>query len=436
MKSKSIVSVTLAGAGAIALAVAASTGASAATPATAGPATSGVYTVHPIIEKATLSADALTPALTPAECLRQTKGAIACQTPESIRAAYDIPSTINGVPAGTGQTIVIVDAFGSPTVQSDLATFSQAFGLPAPHLTVYYPGGKPTWNGRGTQAGWAQETSLDVQWAHAVAPGAKIALVVAANDHGASIDNAVKYAVDNHLGDVLSMSYGEADYLISSPHANNGQTSQAQKSFAKGVAQGMSFFASSGDEGSDNDAGYPNFGFPASDPNVTAVGGTNLWAGSGLTRPHDTVWGDFANCPLSCAIGPVGATGGAPSLFLPKGGSDVAYNASVYTGVLTYLGFMGGAENGFYYFGGTSAGSPQWAALTADTVQAIGHPIGNVSRLAANWASKGLLYDVTQGSNTTPTYQGGYSATAGWDRPTGWGTPDVGRIIASLKSTR
>ena len=268
---------------------------------------------------------------------------------------------------------------------------------------------------------------------HAVAPGAKIALVVAANDHGASLDNAVAYAVNNHLGNVLSMSYGEADNLISSPNANNGQTAQAQKVFAQGAEQGMSLFASSGDDGSDNGAGFANFGFPASDPNVTAVGGTNLFAGSGLDEPHDTVWGDFANCPTNCADGPIGATGGAPSLFVPKGGSDVAYNASVYTGVLTYLGFMGGDANGFYFFGGTSAGSPQWAALTADTIQAVGHTVGNVSQYAQGWAASGALFDVTEGSNSTPTFSGGYSAAPGWDRPTGWGTPDVGAIIASLQ---
>ncbi|WP_348786519.1 S53 family peptidase [Leifsonia sp. NPDC080035] len=434
MKRTSLVSLALAIAGAAALAVGATAPATAATTPAAAPATSGVYTVHPIVEKATLATSALKPSFTPADCLAQTGGAVACQTPQSIRAAYDIPATINGVPAGTGQTVVIVDAFGSPTVASDLATFSQTFGLPAPHLTVYYPGGKPTWNGRGTQTGWAEETSLDVQWAHAVAPGADIALVVAANDHGASLDNAVRYAVDNRLGNVLSMSYGEADYLISSPHANNGQTTQVQKTFATAAAAGMSLFASSGDDGSDNGAGYPNFGFPASDPNVTAVGGTNVWAGSGLNKPHDTVWGDYADCPLTCAFGVVGETGGAPSLFLPKGGSDVAYNASVYTGVLTYLGFLGGDANGLYYFGGTSAGSPQWAALTADTIQAVGHTVGNVGqRYAAGWAAKGILFDVTQGSNITPTYSGGYSATAGWDRPTGWGTPDVGRIIADLR---
>ncbi|MGN6204289.1 S53 family peptidase [Humibacter sp.] len=433
MKRRSLVSITLAIAGAAALAVSASAPALAATPSTASPSTNWVYTVHPFVEKAGLPASAIKPSLTPADCLAQSGGAVACQTPQSIRAAYDIPATIDGTAAGTGQTIVIVDAFGSPTVQSDLATFSQAFGLPAPDLTVYYPGGKPTWNGRGTQTGWAEETSLDVQWAHAVAPGAKIALVVAANDHGASIDNAVRYAVDNHLGNVLSMSYGEADNLIASPNANNGQTTQAQKSFVKGAAQGMSLFASSGDDGSDNGAGYANFGYPASDPNVTAVGGTNLYVGSGLDLPRETVWGDYANCPLSCKFGVIGETGGAQSLFLAKGGSDVAYNASVYTGVLTYLGFLGGDNNGFYYFGGTSAGSPQWAALTADVIQATGHSVGNVGQQASSWASKSLLHDVTQGSNSTATFNGGYSGATGWDRPTGWGTPDVGAIISALQ---
>ena len=72
---------------------------------------------------------------------------------------------MNDVPAGTGQTIVIVDAFGSPTVQSDLETFSTQFGLPAPKLNVIYPAGKPAWQGTANQVGWAQETSLDVQWA-------------------------------------------------------------------------------------------------------------------------------------------------------------------------------------------------------------------------------------------------------------------------------
>ncbi|MGN6415377.1 S53 family peptidase [Flexivirga sp.] len=395
----------------------------------ASPASSFTYKVTPIAVKSHFGKTPAALPAGPADCLAQTAGEFACQTPHSIRAAYDIPDTINGKAAGTGQTIVIVDAFGSPTAASDLATFSTAFGLPQADLSIYYPGGKPTYNGHDTQPSWAQETSLDIQWAHAVAPGAKIALVVAANDHGASLDNAVKYAVDNKLGNVLSMSYGESENLI---HGNNAQQSQVHKTFAKAAAQGMSVFASSADSGSDNGAGYENFSLPAADPLVTAVGGTNLYAGSGLAQPRETVWGDYANCPTNCADGPFGATGGAPSLLTAKQGSDVAYNASVYTGVLTYLGMLGGDNNGFYFFGGTSAGSPQWAGIAADLDQATGSKIGSVSNYARSWARSGMLYDVTEGSNSTPTFSGGYSASTGWDSPTGWGTPNVGAIIDSL----
>ncbi|GAA4158845.1 S53 family peptidase [Gryllotalpicola daejeonensis] len=429
MKHRSAITLAAASVGAVALAL---SGAAAATAASTTSGGSLTYSVHPIAVKSGLTTTAAKPtlSLTPAECLAE--DGFACQTPDSIRAAYDIPATIDGVPAGTGQTIVIIDAFGSPTVQSDLATFSTAFGLPAADLEVIYPGGKPTFTGHGTQLGWAQETSLDVQWAHAVAPGAKIKLVVAANDSGATIDNAEKYVADNKLGNVLSMSYGEADNLIRNSHANNGQASQAKAAFTKAASEGISLFASSGDAGSDNGAGFANFGFPASDPNVTAVGGTNLWKGSGLDEPNETVWDDDDACPLGCWQGGFGATGGAPSLFDAKQGSDVAYNAAVYTGVLTYLGFLGD-DSGLYFMGGTSAGAPQWAALTADVAQATGHSVGNVSTLAKSWAANGLLSDVTVGDNATTTFSGGFAASAGWDAPTGWGTPDVGKIIAALK---
>lgn len=419
-----------------ALAAAAALVAVSAVPATAalgGTTAQWNYAVHPIAIRSPFSPGTGTHALPsgPADCLTATGGEFACQTPDSIRAAYDIPATINGVPAGTGQTIVIVDAFGSPTVRQDLATFSQAFGLPQADLNVIYPGGTPTWNGKGTQLGWAQETSLDVQWAHAVAPGATIDLVIAANDGGNSINTAEQYAVDNHLGTVMSMSFGIPEYLIT---GNNGQVAQAHQVYVDAAAQKMSVFASSGDDGSDNTAGTANFSYPASDELVTSVGGTNLLYGTDLEKNglRETVWGDFALCATTCADGPIGATGGAPSLLTAKGGSDVAYNASVYTGVLTYLGFMGADANGFYFMGGTSAGSPQWAALTADVVQAVGHRIGDVTQYTTSWAGK-QLYDVTVGANITPTFAGGYAATKGWDRPTGYGTPDVAAIIRALR---
>jgi subtilase family serine protease len=388
-----------------------------------------VFNTRPPHIKSPLAAGTVRPSLTPEQCLGETQGAFACQTPDSIRAAYGIPSTVNGAPAGTGQTIVIVDAFGSPTVSQDLKTFSTAFGLPDANLNVIYPNGKPTWQGTANQVQWAAETSLDVQWAHAVAPGATIDLVVAPSSYGDSLNLAQRYVVDHHLGNVMSLSFGAPESLI---HGNNAQAAQAHKIYQDARTAGITVFASSGDSGSDNGAGYANFGFPAADPLVTAVGGTNLYVGSGLTAPRETVWGDYADCPLTCADGPFGATGGAPSVLGGKNGSDVSYNASVYTGVLTYLGFLNG-DSGFYFFGGTSAGSPQWAASIAVIDQAVGRSLGYVRDQLAGWAQNTALFDVVSGRNSTPSFQGGYSATAGSDLPTGYGSPNVERLIALLR---
>jgi subtilase family serine protease len=425
-RTAAVAAATLGIAALVATDLAASTTAAGA----ATPDTGLVFHAHPPMVRASLAASAITPNLDPAGCLVSSKGRFACHSPQSIRAAYGIPDTVNGEPAGTGQTIVIVDAFGSPTVRQDLQTFSTTFRLPAATLDVIYPNGKPTWKGTANQVGWAQETSLDVQWAHAVAPGARIALVVAPTNYGDALNLAQRYAVDHHLGNVMSLSFGESESLI---HGNSSQVAQAHRIYRDAKAAGMSVFASSGDDGSDNGAGYGNFSFPAADPLVTAVGGTNLYKGSGLPVPEETVWGDYADCPITCAVGPIGATGGAPSVLGDKkNGSDVAYNASVYTGVLTYLGFLG-ADSGFYYMGGTSAGSPQWAAATAIVDQAVGRSIGSVRDLAPGWAAAGALSDVTVGSNSTPTFAGGYGAAAGPDVPTGYGTPDVDKIIAAAQ---
>ena len=379
----------------------------------------------------------ISPTLTPAQCLAQTGGVFACHDPASIHQAYDIPTTVNGALAGTGQTIVIVDAFGSPTIASDLATFDAAFNLPAPpSFSVIYPQGKPTWQGKDLQLGWAEETSLDVQWAHAVAPGANIILDVAVTSYGSALNNAVSYAVQNHLGNVISMSYGQPENLV---HGNNTQELQSHAIFTAAVQAGITPISSSGDTGSDNGAGYANFQYPANDPLVTAVGGTDLWAGSGLTNQRETTWGDYdpSTCLTGCPDGPFGATGGAPSLATGKQGSDVSYNAGVYTGVLTYLGFLGGSDNGFYFFGGTSAGAPQWAAVVAMVDQAragANHaPVGNLRDQLATLSSAGDFFDVTTGSNLTPTFTGGFSATAGKDLPTGYGSPDVAKVISTLR---
>ena len=405
-----------------------------------------VYTVHPLTKQ--FSTGTRPGALpTPSQCVALV--GLACYTPALIRKAYDIPDGWTG----KGERIVVVDAYGSPTVRGDLDVFSQTFGLPKADLNVYYPGGAPQTSTahRGQPLSWAGETSLDVQWAHAIAPDATINLVVAPNNYGNALNVAVKYAVDHDLGDVLSMSYG-ADEAAIKGKGNNLQLQQSHANFAAAAAKGISLFASSGDDGASNGGPALAAGYPASDPLVTAVGGTNLFASDTGAYEGETVWGDQASCavhePFGCTLGPIGATGGAPSTIFPapayqaavngnpmRTTSDVSYNASVYTSVFVYVGFNANPDdNGFYFYGGTSSGSPQWAAIGALADQQAGHRLGGLNpalyAIGAGATHALAFHDVTSGNNA---WEGpGLDAKAGYDDPTGLGSPDVSNLVGQL----
>ena len=407
-----------------------------------------VYTVHPLTKQ--FSTGTKPGALpTPSQCVARI--GLACYTPALIRKAYDIPDGWTG----TGQRIVVVDAYGSPTVRADLDVFSQTFGLPKADLNVYYPGGAPQTSTahRGQPLSWAGETSLDVQWAHAIAPDATINLVVAPNNYGNALNVAVKYAVDHDLGDVLSMSYG-ADEAAIKGKGNNLQLQQSHANFAAAAAKGISLFASSGDDGASNGGPALAAGYPASDPLVTAVGGTNLFASDTGAYQGETVWGDEASCavhqPFGCTLGPIGATGGAPSTVFPvpayqagvsgnpmRTTSDVSYDASVYTSVFVYEGFNANPDdNGFYFYGGTSSGSPQWAAIGALADQRAGHRLGALNpalyAIGRGPAHGSAFHDVTSGNNA---WDGpGLDAKVGYDDPTGLGSPDVAGLVGQLTS--
>ncbi len=144
------------------------------------------------------SADALP---SPSQCVAIF--GLTCYTPREIRTAYNVPSSYDG----TGQTIVIIDAYGSPAIQSDLQTFDAVMGLPNTTLNVLYPSGQPVVNSGNAAlaAGWAAETSLDVEWSHAIAPKATIDLVVAPTNYSSAMHAVEEYAVQNHLGSVISM---------------------------------------------------------------------------------------------------------------------------------------------------------------------------------------------------------------------------------------
>jgi subtilase family serine protease len=214
---------------------------------------------------------------------------------------------------------------------------------------------------------------------------------------------------------------------------------QAHQNFQAAQAASISVFASAGDNGASNGSSYSfaNASYPASDPLVTAVGGTNLFMDDSGAYQSEDVWNDAdpSLCPFGCTAGIFGATGGSPSLIFPgRSTSDVAYNASVYTGVLVYLGFLGGSNDGFYFFGGTSEGAPQWAAITALANQAAGHALGYLNpslyAIASASAYSSNFHDITVGENG---FLGpGFSAGNGYDYPTGLGSPNVANLITTL----
>ena len=344
-------------------------------------------------------------------------GRLVCYTPSDIKAAYNYPSTLNGA----GQTIVIVDAYGSPTIQNDLGVFDAQFGLPAPpSFKIVCPdGGCPAFdpNNHHDMTGWAEETSLDVEWAHAVAPGANIVLAVASVPAGNAINSveAKIFSDPSYKGAIVSQSFGSFEWQIHGG-AHNLQLQQAHKNYELGQQNGLTVLASAGDWGATNtNPTLANGSYPASDPLVTGIGGTQgnpyylgaAFGGTGLpsctagtactvglatvtcdrnTSPTNYNGPPPAKCPVTSYGGEQvwkedwlpAATGGAPSLvfsapsFQSADGTgnamrttpDVSYNAAVDGGVLTYLSIPGIAP-GFYIFGGTSAGSPQMSGVFA-----------------------------------------------------------------------
>jgi subtilase family serine protease len=382
-----------------------------------------------------------------------------CYTPQQIQQAYGYSGLLASGVDGAGKTIVIIDAYDNPYLQSDLNIQDGVFGLPSVTLHKVQMPGVPTFNATdGNQVGWGEEETLDVLWAHAMAPAANITLVEAASNQDADILAATQYAVDNNLGDVISQSFGEAETCV-----DPSILAQEHVVFQQAVSKGMTLFASSGDSGAsqfncDGTAAILAASSPASDPLVTGVGGTTLSA----TDPAgmysvETAWTEplFGCNPPAVAAADINCSGGGFSTLYErpsfqqsqvKGSSgrgvpDVAYNAGVNGGVLTHCGVCNltiGADPSapyFFLFGGTSAGSPQWAALTADAAQMAGHDLGNInSQLYSIAAGPGpkALHDVIQGNNDVAEIGGGYNAGQGWDPVTGLGTPNAAYLLPAL----
>ena len=255
---------------------------------------------HPILTKARVAP------LSTSEC--QTQIGIACYSPVQYRVAYNLNPLYKGGITGAGRTIVIVDSFGSPTIANDLHVFDQQWGFPDPDLQVMKFGNVPPFDPTDpTMVGWAQETTLDVEYAHAIAPGAKIVLAetAVAEEEGTSgfpeMMSAEKSLIDRGIGDVITQSFGATENTF--PGFDTGDFSSLLNlrfAFKDALAHGVTVLASSGDDGatdaeSDGSTLYPMRvnSWPSSDPLVTSIGGTQLKLDdSGNKLSPDVVWND------------------------------------------------------------------------------------------------------------------------------------------------
>ncbi|HLG64131.1 MAG TPA: S53 family peptidase [Ktedonosporobacter sp.] len=372
-----------------------------------------------------------------------------CYTPRDLRIAYDIETLTKQGFTGKGQTVVDIVSYGSPTLQQDMDVFSKQFGLPPIQIQVISPlGTAPADPKNSDMAGWAEETELDVQLIHAIAPDAGIVVMTSPVDETEGtigmpeFMKLEQYAVDHHLGQIFSQSYVASETTLAD---SAGQ--QLVKNFTEfyrqiTTQQGWTIVSGSGDHGATDWADLagtklatsPTVNFPADVPWVTAVGGTTLmrttngyieqaWPGSGggISKFFDEP--DYQRSMPQAVQTQLAAHRGIP---------DIAADADPLTGMAFYI------AGRWLKVGGTSASTPLWAGIIAIANQVAGHPLGFINpalyRLAASSTYVQDFRDITVGSNTvdTPIQVPGFQAVNGWDAVTGWGAPQVSHLIPDL----
>jgi subtilase family serine protease len=397
---------------------------------------------------------------------------IACFDPSQLRAAYHLPALYAKGVTGKGVTIMIVDSFGSPTIRADLAAFDRQFGYPAPpKFTIIAPVGKiPAFNAGNTDmAGWAGETTLDVEYAHALAPGANILLVETpvSETEGVTgfpqIVRAEEYALAHYRVGVISQSFSATEETFK----NYAQLDPLRGAYKDADGRHVTVLAASGDAGAtdyqSNEADYYArrvTSWPDSDPLVTAVGGTQLRRrGSGYTSvawndTYDRAWTMYTKGPTGPA--PVASGGGTSEFFgrpsyqdsvkavtgAHRGVPDIAMSAACDGSVTVYSSYQPG-QAGWSLTCGTSEATPEFAAIVALADQVAGHPLGLINpalyRLEADRAPG--IVDVTSGNNTVSFDQGtgekpvtvkGYPASKGYDLVTGVGTVNAQQLVYEL----
>lgn len=334
--------------------------------------------------------------------------------PSEVQTAYGLKAVYGAGLNGAGQTIVIVDAYGSSTIAQDAEVFSGIYGLPdltpANFQIVKAPGIFN--NPHGVERNWELETTLDVEWSHAIAPGANVALVLA-TDHS-SLDEAINYAVVHHLGNVISNSWGNFEAL-----GNPARFIRDNRILELAAAQGIDVNFSTGDFGDNSPfLGFATVEFPASSPFATAIGGTSLALNTDNTMPFQTGWGtnltriaDTVSLGSPPVVPPLkvlgtgfnpgfflgfqgGAGGGASGVFprpsfqssmsvpgntrlLP----DISWLADPFTGVEIIITDPASGQLSVTVIGGTSLACPMFSALMAVASEKAGRGLGQSTQL-------------------------------------------------------
>ena len=387
---------------------------------------------------------------------------IACYLPGQIQRAYGLPALYRSGITGRGQTITIVDSYGSPTVRRDLRVFDRTARLPAPpSLRIIQPAGAVApYRPNANRVGWAGETDLDVEYAHTIAPQARILLVETptAENEGRTgfpaIVRAEKYVISHHLGGVISQSFSATEQTFATPQ----RLLSLRGAYQLAARRGVTVLTASGDSGAAdvryNGASYylhAVTSWPDSDPLVTGVGGTALHLGAaGRPLRPATVWNDTYNVPTNKFIfgdrgpNPLAGGGGRSVIFArpgyqdgvsavtgsQRGVPDISMSAACNGAADMYQSFAG-QKAGWYPTCGTSEATPEFAGIVALAGQQAGHWLGLINpalyQLSARRAPG--LADVVSGSNTVSFRQGGalhtvrgFRAQPGYDLASGVGT--------------
>jgi subtilase family serine protease len=385
---------------------------------------------------------------------------IHCYSPGQFENAYGLASLHAAGIDGRGTTIAIVESFGSPTIATDLHAFDQAFAQPSnpnippdpaiaqdPQLTIIQPvGAVPAFDPtKPDRIPWAQETTLDVEWAHVFAPRANILLVETPTDETEGVQGfpeivaAENYVIDHGLATVISQSFGATEDTFPTPQS----LLNLRSAFENARAHNVTVLASSGDAGATNFLADQSCCYnhvvnmwPASDPLVTSVGGTQLTLDNAGNRlGPDVVWNDGH-----------GATGGAPSDVFRRPGfqarvqqvtgawrgtADISMSAAVDGGVWTYYTFVTPASP-FHIIGGTSESAPEFSGIVAMGAQVAGHSLGLINNTLYHlrYGADGLV-DVTSGNNSFAGVTG-FNATPGYDLASGVGTVNAPNFVSAL----